>query len=205
MTSIMNQIANILDQSFELFSNQALSTKKLDSMVPTSVKSEFCECEKKQNNIDFLLTECGYYLETLKYKGENKALFVNPETKDKVVIPYFIAMYITREKNTLNGVDMYSLYWGWNTHDGENNVKMMFQLKESKNINFMNSGLNFCSDIWKNPLKKALNDAHTYCEWLTYKLNKFGYYKTESIKNIKDIVPNPEFIEYLIFDNPIEN
>ena len=77
--------------------------------------------------------------------------------------------------------------------------------KESKNVNFMNSGLNFCSDIWKNPLKKALNDAHTYCEWLTYKLNKFGYYKTESIKNIEDIVPNPEFIEYLIFDNPIEN
>ena len=201
----MNLISNTIDQILELYHSRNVASNFLYDLTPAHILDEFDEYENLENNLDFLLNKCGYYIETFKYNNQNKALLVNPESKDQIILPYFVAMFIPRKETKLNDVLMYSLQWGWNESDNndDNNLEMMVIMNQSKNINWMNSGLEYCSDMYTNPLKQSIDDAHTYCMWIMQKMNKFGYYKTENIKNIDEIVPNSEHIEFLIFDNPI--
>lgn len=199
----MNLISNITDNNLELYHSKMVASHFLYNSTPNEVQDDFDQYENQDNNLDFLLNKCGYYVETFKYQNQNKALLVNPESKDQIILPYFISMSIPRKETKLDNISMYSLQWGWINHDDKDNIKMLSLMNQSKNINWMNSGLNFCSDLYSNPLKQTIHDAHTYCTWVANKMNKFGYYKTENIKNIEDIVPNPEHIEFLIFDNPI--
>ena len=200
----MNLITNTVDKSLELYNYQMVASNFLYNSTPIDIQDEYYDLENIENNIDFLLNNYNYYIDTFKYNNENKALLINSKSHDELIIPYFISMYIPRENNNIDeSISIYSLKWGWNKYNTENNIKMLDLMNKSKNVNWMNSGLDFCSDLYKDPLNNVLKDAHTYCHWITHKMNKFGYYKTIDIINIEDIVPNPNYIEYLIFDNPI--